>query len=290
VLLFNRKEVETRQSLGWIFLDKLPFVHGFDLKGKLDDLRGECSRWTEGKDSEIRSAGLRIEGERVELAADDFWGIDAACGVAGVDDELGVFDDGGVVVGGMVGDDDDCIVLAEVVERCVGHVKGVVTALTDGWEIGVVVGDDGTSFAEELDDGERRRLAQIVDVALVSEAEDEDLRAVDGFAVAIEALGKLVDDEVGHVDIDFAGEFDEAGAEVELAGLPGKVEGVDGDAVTAESGTRIEGLEAEGLGFGSVDDLVDVDAHADAELFEFVDEGDIDAAINVFEELGHLRY
>ena len=60
--------------------------------------------------------------------------------------------------------------------------------------------------------------------------------------------------------------------------------------MTAESGPRIEGLEAEGLGFGSVDDLVDVDAHADAELFEFVDQGDIDAAINVFEELGHLRY
>ena len=60
--------------------------------------------------------------------------------------------------------------------------------------------------------------------------------------------------------------------------------------MTAESGTRIEGLEAEGLGLGSVDDLVDVDAHADAQLLQLIDEGNIDAAVDVFEELGHLRY
>jgi hypothetical protein len=224
------------------------------------------------------------------LAADDFWRVDASGGVAGVDNELGFFDDGAVVVGGMVCDDDDCVVLAEIVEGRVGHIEGVVPAVTNGGEIRVVVGDDGAFFAEEFDDGERGGLAQIVNVALVGEAEDEDLRAVNGFAIAVEAVSELFDDEVGHVDIDFAGELDEAGAEIELAGFPGQVKGVDWDAVTAEARTWIEGLEAEGLGFGSVDDLVDVDAHADAELFEFVDEGDIDAAINVFEELGHLRY
>ncbi len=71
-------------------------------------------------------------------------------------------------------------------------------------------------------------------------------------------------------------------------GLPGEIEGVDGDAVAAETGAGIEGLEAEGLGFGGVDDLVDVDAHPHAKLLELVDQGDIDAAIDVFEELGHL--
>ena len=59
--------------------------------------------------------------------------------------------------------------------------------------------------------------------------------------------------------------------------------------MAAEAGTGIEGLEAEGFGLGSVDDFVDVDAHAHAELLEFVDQGDVDAAIDVFEELGHLR-
>lgn len=106
--------------------------------------------------------------------------------------------------------------------------------------------------------------------------------------MVVEAGGDLVEDEVGHGGVDFAGELDEAGVEVELLGFPTEVEGVDGNAVAAEAGAGVEGLEAEGFGFGGVDDLVDVDAHLHAELLEFVDEGDVDAAVDVFEELGHL--
>ena len=98
-----------------------------------------------------------------------------------------------------------------------------------------------------------------------------------------------VDDEVRHVGVDGAGQLDEAGVEVEFLGLPGEIEGVDGDAVAAEAGAGIEGLEAEGLGFGGVDDFVDVDVHAHAELLELVDQGDVDAAVDVFKQLGHLR-
>ena len=58
--------------------------------------------------------------------------------------------------------------------------------------------------------------------------------------------------------------------------------------MAAEAGTGIEGLKAEGLGFGGVDDFVDVDAHLHAELLELIDQGDVDAAIDVFKELGHL--
>ena len=58
--------------------------------------------------------------------------------------------------------------------------------------------------------------------------------------------------------------------------------------MAAEAGTWIEGLKAEGLGFGSIDDFMDVDAHAHAELLELVDEGDVDAPIDVLEQLGHL--
>jgi hypothetical protein len=47
--------------------------------------------------------------------------------------------------------------------------------------------------------------------------------------------------------------------EVELLGFPGKIKRIDGYAVAAETGAGIEGLEAEGLGFGGVDDFVDVD-------------------------------
>ena len=42
-------------------------------------------------------------------------------------------------------------------------------------EVGVVVEDYGAAFAEQLEDGQRGRFAEIVDVALVGEAEDHDL-------------------------------------------------------------------------------------------------------------------
>src|SRR5580658_3327288 len=60
--------------------------------------------------------------------------------------------------------------------------------------------------------------------------------------------------------------------------------------MAAEAGAWIERLEAEGFSLGGVDDFVDVDAHLHAELLEFIDEGDVDAAVDVFEELGHLGY
>ncbi len=60
--------------------------------------------------------------------------------------------------------------------------------------------------------------------------------------------------------------------------------------MAAEAGAGVKGLEAKGLGFGGVDDFVDVDAHAHAKLLELVDQRDIDAAIDVFEELGHLGH
>ena len=54
-------------------------------------------------------------------------------------------------------------------------------------------------------------------------------------------------------------------------------------------GPGIKRMEAEGLGRGGFDDFPDIDSHAQAEQLEFVDQGDVHAAVNVFEQLGHLR-
>ena len=55
-------------------------------------------------------------------------------------------------------------------------------------------------------------------------------------------------------------------------------------------GTRIKRHEAEGLCLGGVDDFPDVDAHRRVHDLEFVDQGDVDAAEGVFEELGRLGH
>ena len=182
----------------------------------------------------------------------------------------------------MVSDYDDGVVLGKIVERGVGHVQVVVTAVAYFGEVWVVVGDDGALFAEQLNDGERGRFAQVVDIALIGDAEDEDFGSIHRLAVVVEAGGDLTEHEIGHGGVDFAGQLDEAGAEIEFPSFPGEIEGIDGYAVTAEAGAGVEGLEAEGLGFGSVDDFVDVNAHAHAELLELIDQGDVDAAIDVF--------
>ena len=83
----------------------------------------------------------------------------------------------------MVGDDNYGVVLAEVVEGSIDHVEVVVAAVADLGEEGIVVGDDGALLAEQLDNGERGRFAEVVDVALVGEAEDEDFGALDGLAL-----------------------------------------------------------------------------------------------------------
>src|SRR5690606_25253699 len=70
--------------------------------------------------------------------------------------------------------------------------------------------------------------------------------------------------------------------------LPCEIEGIDGNAVTAESGARIEGHETEGLRSRGLDDLPDVDAHGAIDDLQFVDEGDVDAAEDVLEQLRRL--
>ena len=65
-----------------------------------------------------------------------------------------------------------------------------------------------------------------------------------------------------------------------------EVERIDGNAMAAEAGAGVEGLEAEGLGAGGGDDLPDVDAHGGEDDFHFVDQGDVDGAVDVFQQLG----
>lgn len=91
-----------------------------------------------------------------------------------------------------------------------------------------------------------------------------------------------------HGLIDFSRELDEAGVDAVFAGFPGEIKGVDGDAVSAEAWAGVKGGVAKGFGGGSADDFPDIEAHAISHDFHFVDEADIDGAVDVFEEFGEL--
>jgi hypothetical protein len=143
--------------------------------------------------------------DRACSAAKNLGGGDAFGGVSGVDYQFGLVDYLLVVIGGVVGDYDYCVVAADVIQRRVGHVEVVVAASAYFGEVGVVVGDRSAPFAEEFDDGQRWGLAEVVDVAFVGQAEDQDLRSFDRLGVIVQSRSDLVEDEVGHGGVDFAG-------------------------------------------------------------------------------------
>ena len=87
-----------------------------------------------------------------------------------------------------------------------------------------------------------------------------------------------------HVGVDLAGKLNKACGHAKLAGLPSEIERVDRDAVAAETRTGIKRLVAEWFGTGAADDFPDVDAHSVEKLFELVYHGDIDAAVDIFDD------
>jgi len=58
--------------------------------------------------------------------------------------------------------------------------------------------------------------------------------------------------------------------------------------MAANAGAGIEGHEAKGLGLGSLDDFPQIDAHPFREKGQLVNQGNVDAAKDVLQQLGHL--
>ena len=216
---------------------------------------------------------------------------DALGRIACIDNELRVVGDFLPVVGGMVRRDDDAIVFAERFGRegDAFHLQVMAPHAVGTRDEGVVVIDVGTHFFELFDQLERGAFAHIINVGLVGEAEHQDSASADGLTLIVEGPAHALHHVLGHLVVDFAGKFDEARGHAHLACFPSEVEGVDRDAVAAEAGAGVEGLEAEGFGGGGLNHFPDVDAHGGEDHFHFVDEGDVDGAVDVFQQLGSLR-
>ena len=155
--------------------------------------------------------------------------------------------------------------------------------------MGVVEIHLGTPLHEEFVDLQGRALPNIVDVFLIGHAQDQNLAPVDDLPLALQGRVSPGDDEVGLVGVHLSGQLDEVGAEIVLLGLPGEVEGVDGNAVSAQSGAGVEGLEAERLCLGRLDHFDDVDVHPQTEHLQFVHQGDVHGPVGVLQNLRHLR-
>ncbi len=152
----------------------------------------------------------------------------------------------------------------------------------------VVIGHVGAAVAQKPDQLERRRLAQVADVALVRHAQHEHGAPGDRLAVAVQGPRDALGAVIGHVLVHLSGQLDELGREVELARLPGQVERVDRQAVPTQAGARLERHEPVGLRRRGRNHLPHVQPHAVAQHRELVHERDVDRAEDVLEQLGQL--
>src|SRR5206468_11679567 len=136
--------------------------------------------------------------------------------------------------------------------------------------------------------GKGWRLAQVVDVSLVREAEEQNAAAVEWLLARIEGLGETVHDPLRHGCVDLAGQLDKARVLSVLAGFPSEVKRIDRDAMSTQARPWIKRHEPEWLGFRRVDDLPHIDAHGVVHHFEFVHERDVYRAKNIFQKLRRL--
>src|SRR3974390_2491884 len=100
-------------------------------------------------------------------AVDDLVTADSAGGIAGVNPQASFPDDLGIVVVGVIGDDQHAVVLAQVLDRNPRHLEIVFAPATDDRKVGIVVADLGAFLLQQFDDGQGGRLPQVVDVPLV---------------------------------------------------------------------------------------------------------------------------
>ena len=93
---------------------------------------------------------------------------------------------------------------------------------------------------------------------------------------------------VRHFRVDLACQFNELGGKIILPCFGGKIEWINGNAVSAKPRAGVKWHETEWLGTRGPDYLPYINLHAMAEHFKFIYHGDIDRAENVFQEFRHL--
>src|SRR5260370_17246234 len=88
-----------------------------------------------------------------------------------------------------------------------------------------------------------------------------------------------------HGGVDLAGKLDEAGRNTIFPRFPRQIEGIDRNAVSTKTGSRIERHVAKGLRLGRLDHFPDIDAHGVIDELELVHESDIDGPEHVLGDL-----
>jgi len=143
-------------------------------------------------------------------------------------------------------------------------------------------------LAQLLDDVDDAGVAQIRAVLLEGEAHDEHTRAFDGDAALEHGLDQLRHHVGAHAVVEAAAGEDDLGVVADGLRLVGEVVRIHADAVAADQ-ARAEGQEVP-LAAGGLQHGLGVDAHLVEDDGQLVDEGDVDVALGVLDDLGGLGH
>ena len=139
-------------------------------------------------------------------------------------------------------------------------------------------------FADDID---HPGIAQVGAVFFEGQAKDEDAAAGDINALAHHQLDQRRGDIVAHMVVDTPPGENHFGMVANLLGLVGEVIWVGADAVSADqAGAEREKIP---LGAGRCQHFGGVDTQTIENEGEFVDQGDVDIALGVLDDLGRLR-
>ena len=141
-------------------------------------------------------------------------------------------------------------------------------------------------LAQPIDDRQRRTLTHVVDVFLISHAQQQHAGTVHRFAIVIQSIGDELHDVLRHARIYFFRQADEARIETVLSSFPRKIMRVERNAVAADSRTGIKGHEPERLGCRRANHFPRIDAERVAQPRHLVRHADVHRAKSIFKQLG----
>jgi hypothetical protein len=154
----------------------------------------------------------------------------------------------------------------------------------------IVVGHQRTLFVEQVNDVERRKLAHIIDITLVGDAQRQHPTAFHRAPGVVQCILHLLHPIARHLGIDLACQIDKPRSVVQHFQFPRQVERIDRDTMPAQTRSRRKFHKPERLGRCGIDYLPHIQPEFVAHEQHFIHQPDVDGTEGVFEQLDHLRY
>ena len=128
-------------------------------------------------------------------------------------------------------------------------------------DIGVMIKNGRPLLSENVHDGESRGFSGVIHVFLISHTENQDVGSFNALPSLIEGIHDFGYDIIGNGDIDFPCQLDKACGKIVLFCFPGKIEGIDGNAMASHAGPWVKGRIAKGFCAGCCDHFPDINSH-----------------------------